>query len=360
MRERGDWVPVPIGSETLVNRKLIHGLNLDGLLGLFTSKETPTDFDAGSLAPFVTWSGVPQQPNTGQVIADHQRGGELIAEHLFSRGYRTLATFLNKDPRRIGAGLRAEGFLKVASGLRCVCHDFAPGPRTHDRWTLDGQIADLVDWLDTLPKPVGIMCHDDYHSWRVLEAAERLGLRVPGDVGIVGWRNDTTFCESTRPTLSSLAIDSRAQGYEACVLLQAMMDGEPAPTEPVTIPPLGVIGRESTGVSVSTNDEINSALVFIRSHLADDIGVADVARHIGVARRTVQKLFTDELGRSPSEEIRRARLERALELLRSTELQMVEIAVEAGFSHISQLSRAVKQSTGLSPSRYRTRFGVPD
>jgi len=137
-----------------------------------------------------------------------------------------------------------------------------------------------------------------------------------------------------------------------------MLRGERPPELPVLVPPLGVIGRESTGVSVSHHPEIRSALRFIRQHLPDDIGVADVARHIGVSTRTTQRLFTEHLGRSPSEEIRLARINKALELLRGSGLQMVEIAIESGYSHTSYLSSAVKRTTGLTPTQYRRRFGI--
>jgi len=215
IREQNDWVPVPCGPESVVDRELVGGLGLDALLGFYQEDAMPRDMS--DLPPFVTWSGVSPIEGIVQVIPDHRRSAEFVAEHLYSRGHRVLACFEHQNPRRIGARIREDRLKELAGELGCGYHRFTSGLNTSDRWSLHGQVADLADWLRALPTPVGVMCSDDYHSWRILEAANRVGLNVPNDIGLVGCRNDVDFSESTRPTLSSIALDGFGQGYEACV-----------------------------------------------------------------------------------------------------------------------------------------------
>lgn len=77
--------------------------------------------------------------------------------------------------------------------------------RAADRLWQNEQII-LVDWLKSLPKPIGLMtCNDDRGQY-VLEACQIAGLRVPDDVAIIGVDNDELICDLTVPPLSSIAL----------------------------------------------------------------------------------------------------------------------------------------------------------
>lgn len=355
-REHPDWEPILCGYVQNWTPELVAKMKIDGLIGWLPESQAREAI--GTRIPVVSWASTAHVTGATQVINDHRLAGELAAQHLFDRGYRSFASFVDGTNRVLGPRVRDLGFYERVQRLGCRYHQFLHGPRTIKKWSLHNQIADLGEWLTGLDRPIGVMGSDDEHAWRVIEAADQAGLSVPGHVGVIGWQNDISFCEFTRPTLTSIASDEWGIGYRAAAELESRIAGTPAPDQPVLIPPLGVVGRKTTGISVCGDEEVNSALQFIREHLADDIAVDDIARHIGVSRRTAQRLFAQHLNRGPGEEIRLARTERAMELLRDTDLPMVEIAIDAGFPHISQLTRAVKQTTGLPPSQYRTRFGA--
>jgi LacI family transcriptional regulator len=72
----------------------------------------------------------------------------------------------------------------------------------------------------------------------------------------------------------------------------------------------------------------------------------------------LERRFQKYLQRSPYEEILRLRIERVKELLITTNLQIAEIAKQAGFSGVEYLSAMFKKRVGLSPRAFRRKMGV--
>lgn len=64
----------------------------------------------------------------------------------------------------------------------------------------------------------------------------------------------------------------------------------------------------------------------------------------------------NHVGVSPSVYARRLRLEHARELLQSTEMPLVEIAIAAGFRGYSQFQKSYKKYIGRNPAEYRSRI----
>jgi AraC family transcriptional regulator len=59
------------------------------------------------------------------------------------------------------------------------------------------------------------------------------------------------------------------------------------------------------------------------------------------------------VGQSPHQYVLARRIERAKELLRTTELPIIDVALSAGFSSQSHLSHWMLRHTGVSPAVYR-------
>jgi transcriptional regulator GlxA family with amidase domain len=94
--------------------------------------------------------------------------------------------------------------------------------------------------------------------------------------------------------------------------------------------------------------------MFVRRNLHDkNLWVPEVVRSTDLSRRSLEAAFRSFIGRSIAEEIRRLRIERAKELLRTTAVTAVAIADECGYADAKQLRRALRRATGMSPSEYR-------
>lgn len=292
-------------------------------------------------------------PRIPVVHRDIQQTGQLAATHLLQQGYPTLAYFGNANPvmcyiseyERVG--MEQVTARPVAS--------FLTGPRTGpgNTWSLENQLADLADWLLTLPQPTGIMATDDVHGQRLIEAAKRAGLQVPHDIGVVGGGNDPAIWPLCDPPLSSIVTPEAQIGETAARVLADMLAGRTDVPRRTAIPCQTLIARNSSSALRISDQTVHEAMQRVREHLDQPLTVDELAQMVHVSRRTLHRRFLAALGRSPAQAIRQARIERASRLLAETDRSMTDIALDVGFSHPSQLSRAMREQTGKSPSAFR-------
>jgi LacI family transcriptional regulator len=144
-------------------------------------------------------------------------------------------------------------------------------------------------------------------------------------------------------------------GFEAAALLDRLMAGAPPPAEPLLIEPLHVVGRQSSDVVAVEDADIARALRFIREHACAGITVQDVLAEVPLSRSTLERRMRQLLGRTPSSEIVRVRLNRVQQLLANTSLSLAAIAGKTGFEHPQYLNTLFKRQFGLTPGTYRAR-----
>jgi len=211
----------------------------------------------------------------------------------------------------------------------------------------------LAAWLLDLPKPAGVMVASDQLGPQLLEACRRAGIEVPYELAVVGVDNDETLCEVCNPPLSSVNAGHQVLGYQAAALLDRLMKGGRAPSEPLYVQPQGVVTRKSTDVLATADRQVAAALRFIREYACQGLTAVDVVAHVPVSRSVLQRRFRKELGRSIQEEIVHTRLKRARQLLAETDLPLIEVAERTGFKHQEYLGAIFKAKTGTTPAQYR-------
>ncbi|RWI86573.1 MAG: GlxA family transcriptional regulator [Mesorhizobium sp.] len=79
----------------------------------------------------------------------------------------------------------------------------------------------------------------------------------------------------------------------------------------------------------------------------------DMARAVSLSRRQIERLFRKHLQVSPIQYYSRLRLERARQLLETTNMPVIEVAVACGFISASHFSKSFKDHFGVLPSRAR-------
>jgi LacI family transcriptional regulator len=226
-------------------------------------------------------------------------------------------------------------------------------PNWIEDWEREQRI--LLEWLKSLPKPVGMMACNDICGREVLQACAAAGLRVPDDVAVVGVEvdNDELMCELSSPPLSSIALDVEKAGHEAARLLDSLMSGNRAGDHIVQVEPVYVVTRQSSEVMAIDDPSVATALRFIKDQARQPIDVSHVVEHAGVSPRTLERRFARVLGRSISSAITQCRLERAKRLLLETDLPSYRVAVGAGFGTIKTFYRVFRRAAGVSPARFR-------
>jgi transcriptional regulator GlxA family with amidase domain len=96
------------------------------------------------------------------------------------------------------------------------------------------------------------------------------------------------------------------------------------------------------------------------SQLERRIDVRELAKISGLSARQVHRLFKTYLGMSPQTYHRKLRLQRARDMLRQTELTVLEIAMASGFSSSSDFSRVYRRVFRQSPQQDRAAVYVLD
>jgi transcriptional regulator GlxA family with amidase domain len=82
---------------------------------------------------------------------------------------------------------------------------------------------------------------------------------------------------------------------------------------------------------------------YIRSHLREPLDIAAVAAELGTSRRTLERRTAEAVGLSPLALVRRLRVERALHLMRSTDLGTEAVAAEVGYASAATLRSVLRR-----------------
>jgi LacI family transcriptional regulator len=194
---------------------------------------------------------------------------------------------------------------------------------------------------------------DPYPARQLVEVCRWKQLVVPDEIAILSADEDELLCNVLSPQISSIELASHRIGHEACQVLDEMMRTGKVPREPRLLPPLRVCARRSTEHVAIEDRELSNLVKLIWERATDGIQVPDLVRAATMSRRTLEQRFRDHLGRTPAEEIRRVRVEKARQLIVTTSLSVSAIALACGFSSGPYMSQAFKKRFGITPSELR-------
>jgi AraC-like DNA-binding protein len=120
-------------------------------------------------------------------------------------------------------------------------------------------------------------------------------------------------------------------------------------------------GRQAARIpakKLSTRLELYKRLLrgkdFLDSFHAEELPLNEVARAACVSPYHFHRLFREVFGKTPSQYLQRKRLERARELLRSTDRGVTEISMDVGFESSTSFSALFRKTFGYSPREYRS------
>ncbi len=308
--------------------------------------------------PVVDLRGLHQIDGIPLVETNDRVATEMAVEHLLERGFEHLAYC--GFPMANYSQQRLEYFLQRLSKTGKTPHvfDSPDANRKLQTSTAVEQLGvlyeqDIARWLESLPKPVGVMACNDIRGQQVLNACREHGIPVPDDVAVVGVDNDEILCELSDPPLSSVEPDTERIGYEAAALLDRMMQGQSPRSMKTFIPPRWVVTRQSSDVLAMADRDVASAVRLIREQACNGLTVDQILAQVPLSRSTLERRFKKLIGRTPKAEILRVQMDRIKRLLTETDFSLARIADMVGIRHVEYLSAAFKQKEGIPPSRFR-------
>ena len=154
-----------------------------------------------------------------------------------------------------------------------------------------------------------------------------------------------------------------AAGLDLCLHLVRRDHGEAiaAMAARMAVMPLGREGGQAQFIQRPLPKAASSSLQPLLSQVTPRLDqawdLARLARTSGLSQRTLHRRFLEQVGTSPLQWLRSARVQRVRELLETSDLSVEKIVDLSGFGSSVALRRHFSQDTGTSPLRYREAFG---
>ena len=200
-------------------------LKIDGIIARITSRRNEAALSALGV-PVVNVSGQIDTPQVPLINTDDLHVGRIALRHLHGRAYRHFAYCGNRT--HLGSVRRFRGFCDEARALgvrAAIPRHLLPQGDQNTPYS-DTSRSRLSAWLKTLPCPIGILGFTDRVALELDEACDRVGLRVPDDVAILGVGNDLTRVEFAHVPLTSIQLNTQQIGLVAAKTLQTIMSGQ--------------------------------------------------------------------------------------------------------------------------------------
>jgi len=98
---------------------------------------------------------------------------------------------------------------------------------------------------------------------------------------------------------------------------------------------------------------IAETISHLETHFARTVPLDELVQIAGMSRRSFLRAFESAMGCSPIAHLIQLRINRAMELLRTTNHSITEIAYDVGFNDSNYFSRQFRKSMGMTPRSFR-------
>jgi LacI family transcriptional regulator len=177
------------------------------------------------------------------VGVDNYQGAQIAVQHLLGFGHHRIACLMERTPweaRRRLAGysdaLQEAGIEADPSWKRAV-EAIAEQPG-NDQSYLEWAREHMLAWLQSGWRETGctaILAQNDMAAIGVLQALQKEGISVPGEVSVMGF-DGTAICDLVSPRLSAVALPLSQIGARAVEILTRQIAGEASSPETILLP----------------------------------------------------------------------------------------------------------------------------
>lgn len=116
------------------------------------------------------------------------------------------------------------------------------------------------------------------------------------------------------------------------------------------LPKDGVVASEKAH---RDGERIKRMLRYVQENYADELTVSSIAASALISESEALRCFRGTIGMAPIQYVKRFRIQKAAELLTSTDGKIAEIGAACGFQDMSYFTRAFKEIKGMTPGEYR-------
>jgi len=211
---------------------------------------------------------------------------------------------------------------------------------------------EMVSWVRSLPKPIGIITVTDARARQLLQACVVADTPVPEQIAVVGIDNDPIAQLLGRIPLSSVIQGTEEMGRRAAQILHQMLHGGDHSHARIIVPPAGLSVQTSSLHQPLKSPHVMRARHYIRQYAHLGIKTEQVAQYVGISRSLLEELFKRELKKTVHDTIREHKLEMARGMLSDTSMPLAEIAVRCGFTTLQYMYAVFRRVYNCTPREF--------
>ena len=334
-----DYIPLPIRWKG------------DGIIARVGGERMASELVKTGL-PVINVSSIPVEGYAfPRVISNYDAIGRMAADHFIDQGFTHFAFCAPKRHPTVTQTIY-EGYAAQLAELDygCLRLLLESGAAISEE-----QQDSVVEWLQKAPRPLAIFSWSIDAPHVIIQCCYAAGIAIPDEVAVLSSASlNELVLQVMNPAVSCVVTPEATLGHEAAHLLNRLIEhGEIAEEDrEVRVDPTHVEIRASSDILQLDDPAVVKAVRFIQDNATKGIHVQDVAAHAGLSRRSLEERMRRLIRRSPAEEIRLLRLNRARELLEGTSLPIPEVAERAGFGTVEHFIVFFKKATGLTPLQY--------
>lgn len=142
------------------------------------------------------------------------------------------------------------------------------------------------------------------------------------------------------------------------------MTAQPALSTPQILPPLNPMTLHGSWAKTRPPHPLQKwrlkrTIAYVDAHLGAPIHLCDLAAAAGLTRMHFAAQFRAATGLRPHHYVLRRRVVRACELMRCSDLPLVQIALAVGFQTQAHFTTVFRRFIGETPHRWRRRYALP-
>jgi Transcriptional regulators len=291
-------------------------------------------------------------PNVPYVAADNYAIIEAAFSHLCAKGINKFA-FYSIPPNRYcrWAGVRERIFEQILrkKGYKGVIYQ---GMTTSlDNW--QESLDKLSIWLQSLPINTGIIAVNDARAHHILQACDRVGIKIPEELCLIGIDNEEVINDLAMVSLSTVKQGTEEMGFNAASLLQKRFSNGKFPKSPLLIAPKKIIARRSTDYRSVQDPYVIQAIHYIQDYACKGIKVEQVISEMQISRSNLEIRFKASLGKTIHSVIHEEKFNQAKYLLTDSSLSIQAISEQCGYPSVQYFYFLFKKLYGMTPKEFR-------
>lgn len=173
------------------------------------------------------------------VLSNNFYGSYMATKYAMDRGYQRIA-YMTRNWYPTSTA-RLQGYLSALSERGVEPQKVYYSFRGRDIIDVEQAVCEM---LRQEQPPDAIICFNDSVAWDAYHAAERMGISIGTELGLIGYAN-TALCEQLPVKLTSVSFKTYEIGEQAAILLLDMTNGKPVSQKEMVVLQPSLVIRES-------------------------------------------------------------------------------------------------------------------